>query len=138
MPNSDNRLTARQAGGHSFEILPSAARTATVTSIEFENIANRGLMLLIDVTAAAAGPPSVVASIRAYDYLTAKNFPVATFTAFTAVGQYVKMLYPAAVKTIAEANLEIQGLPFPAIYVVRLAHADTVSMTYSVTGHTLN
>lgn len=109
------------------EILPSAARTATVDSPDALNWEGRGVQLVIDVTAAAA-TPSVVPHIQGKDPLSGKYYDLLVGAAITATGTTVLKVYPGI--TVA-ANLSASDF-LPKTWRVRLVHADADSITYSV------
>lgn len=126
-----------------FTLLASAARTATVTGDAQYNNEALGILLFIDVTAAAA-TPSVVPKIQAGFPDTTAPTPTITWVdyftvaaALTATGDYTYLLYPAILAS-ADGNMtESVNLPLPRVWRLVLTHADTDSFTYSVTGQYL-
>lgn len=118
----------------SVTLLASLARTADVTQA-FTNQQYRGIILVLDVTVAGAGPPafSVTPNVRTKD--EAGNYDNILWTAaaaVTAVGQYQYIIYPAASGGNAT---EVDGIPLPGEWQLFMDHANATSGTYSVRGH---
>ena len=108
------------------EVLPSAARTATLNSDDLD-CQGRGVHVIIDVTAISA-TPSVVPKIQGYDPLSGKYYDVLVGVAITATGTTVLKVYPGIV---ASANVAASDV-VPPVWRVRMEHADADSITYSV------
>lgn len=111
----------------SIAVLPSEARTATVTGDDQKNWAFNGLHLIIDVTAISA-TPSVVPKIQGKDPVSGKYYDLLTGVAITAVGITVLKLFPSAT---AAANVTVNDT-LPRTWRVIMTHADADSITYSV------
>lgn len=115
------------AQNRQLDVLASGARTATVDSPDFENWENRGLQLVIDVTAITA-TPSVVPHIQGKDALSGKYYDVLVGDAIVAMGTTVLKVYPgiAAVANVSASDI------VPQSWRVRMVHGDADSITYSV------
>jgi len=108
-------------------LLPSAARTASVTGDDQINLGHRGLHLVIDVTA-AADTPSVVFTIQGKDRASGKYYTILASAAITATGTTVLRVYP---DLTAAANLVVNDV-LPECWRVIATAADADSLTYSV------
>jgi hypothetical protein len=109
-------------------VYASAARTATPTTFEGQKPPwARGLVLVIDVTAAAA-TPSVVFTIQGYSPLGDDAYTLLASAAITGTGTTVLRVYPGLT---AAANLVASDV-LPARWRVTAVHADADSITYSV------
>jgi len=119
----------------SFEILASAARTATPTiatitadTLAVSTKAMADLQVIIDVTALSL-TPSVQPALQAQDPVSTKWYDlVASIAAITATGTTVLSF---GENSPVVANLSNQGF-IPDTIRLTLTHADTDSITYSV------
>ena len=108
------------------EVLPSAARTATLNSDDLD-CQGRGVHVIIDVTVDPA-LASVVPKIQGYDPTSGKYYDLLVGVAITAVGTTVLKVYPGIA---AAANVAASDV-VPPVWRVRMEHADADSITYSV------
>ncbi len=113
-------------------ILPSLARTATVTGDDIKNLLSRGLHLIIDVTAVTA-TPSVVPKIQGKDPISGKYYDLITGAAITATGTTVLKVFPSAT---AATNLAVNDF-LPAVFRVVMTHGNANSATYSISANML-
>jgi len=114
-------------------ILPSAARTATPTIENFTNSGRyRGMILVIDVTA-AADTPSVVFTIQGVMPVSTKKYTILASSAITGTGTTVLRVYPGATAATNAAANDV----LPAVWTLSAVHADADSITYSVECHLL-
>ncbi len=116
-----------------FEVLPSAARTATPDTQEFE-ITGRGyeysgLHLIVDVTTVTA-TPSLVVTVDGVDRVSGKAYTLLTSAAIATAVTTVLRVSPGATPA---ANLAV-GDNIPPIFRITVTHADADSATYSVGG----
>lgn len=111
-------------------LLSSAARTATEASADQDNQHWRGVIIVVDVTA-AADTPSVVVTIQGKSSLGTDYYTVLASAAITGTGQTVLRVYPGLV---AAANLTVNDV-LPRIWRVSVAHGDADSITYSISGN---
>ena len=111
----------------SVTVLASAARTATVSSRDFDNIHHKGAHVVVDVTAVTA-TPSVVPSIEGKDPTSGKYYTLLTGAAITATGTTVLKIYPGIATVANGAASDV----LPRVWRVTMTHADTDSITYSV------
>jgi len=106
-------------------LFESAARTATVNSSDIENAS--AITVVVDATASAA-TPSVVVKIQGKDLTSGKYYDILTGAAITGISTNV---YKVGQGTTAATNLAGSEC-LPQTVRVRLEHADTDSITYSV------
>lgn len=127
MANVIRQLSARGP----FTVLPSAARTASPDTQEFEalGVDYNGLHLVIDVTAINL-TPSITVTVAGVDRLSGKVYTVLASAAITAAGTTVLKVGPGLT---AAANL-VANDSLPPIFRVTVAHGDADSITYSVAG----
>lgn len=108
-------------------VYPSAARTATPDPSTLLNKFNRGVQVIIDVTA-ITDTPSVVFVIEGKDQLSGQWYALLTSAAVTAVSTTVLRLEPGATEV---ANL-VEAGQLPRVWRITATHADADSITYSV------
>lgn len=111
--------------------LASAARTASTASPDITNHNARGIMVMLDVTA-ASGTGGLQVRVQAKDpvsgnYLGINSAP----TAITAVGMRVYVLYPGA-NTTNTGIAQVSGQLVPRTFRIFVSHGDGSSYTYSV------
>lgn len=116
---SQNRITDT--------IYSSAARTATPDAPVLINKFNRGVHVIIDVTA-ITDTPSVVFSIQGKDGVSENWYTLLTSVAIVGTGTTLLRVEPAVTD---EANL-VEGAQIPRVWRVQAVHADADSITYSV------
>ena len=110
-----------------YEVLPSAARTATVSSPKFPGVGGRTLTVAIDCTDSAA-TPSVTFAIERYNPVADDWTAVLTSAAVTGAGNTVLQVGPG-LNDVANTH-ENSTVPFT--WRVTATHADTDSITYSI------
>lgn len=116
----------------SMALLTSAARTATTNSADIDNKTSCGVHVIIDVTAVTA-TPSVVFKIQGKDPLSGKYYDLLTSAAIASTGTTVLKLFPSAT---AATNLAVNDF-LPKVWRVLATHADTDSITYTVSANLL-
>lgn len=117
---------------HSFTVLASAARTATVSK-EIPNNGWRGLILCVNATAETA-TASVTPSLQAKNEAGEWQTIWTAAAAIEAVGTFTYLLYPGA----SGGNFtEVDGIPLPLELRLVMTHADADALTYSIRGHWL-
>jgi hypothetical protein len=121
MPQPENR---------EITIFASAARIATENSADQLNPFARGVVLVIDVTA-AADTPSVVFTVKGKSSLGTDYYTILASAAITGTGQTVLRIYPG----LTAANNTIASDILPRVWRVEAVHADADSITYSVSGN---
>lgn len=112
-------------------LLPSAARTALVHGDDLTNHGYKGVKLVIDITAWAAG--SITVTIQGKDNQTGKYFTILASAALAAVATTVLNVYPGAVVT---ANLSANDV-LPRVWRIDIAVGGAQSITYSVSAELL-
>lgn len=120
---------------HEITVLASAARTATVNSSDMINYgpnANvRGVLVIVDVTA-AADTPEITPIIQVKDPVSEKYINLlSASSALTGTGTAAYLVYPGAGSTSAGIT-QVASFPLGSTWRVRVTHADTDSITYSV------
>lgn len=121
-------------------LLASASRTATATSDQVVNTSGTGLMLFIDFTTSPNNAETLTPAIEVKDPATGKWMAITTFTALvsSAIGAspttqtYIYTLYPSGAETVATAQHEVQALPLPRVWRVKLTHSSTTAWVYTV------
>jgi hypothetical protein len=108
-------------------LLASAARTASTDSGDLLNDQHRGVVVVIDVTAAAA-TPSVVFTVQGKDPLSGKYYDILASAAVVATGTTVLKVYPGIT---AAANAAVSDV-VPQHWRVKAVAADSDSLTYSM------
>lgn len=112
----------------SYEVFSSAARTATPTAVEIQNTGNfNTVQFLLSCTADPAAA-SVTPSIETYDDKAGVWFTLLTGAAFASVSEVVLEVGSAA----NVANVSTVFHPGKRLR-VNMTHADSDSITYSVT-----
>lgn len=111
----------------SYDVLPSAARTASVNSPSFPGVGGRTLTVIIDATASAA-TPSVVFTIERYNPVGGDWTAVLASAAVTGAGNTVLVVGPGVTAVAnAAANTSV-----PFTWRVTATAGDADSLTYSV------
>lgn len=108
-------------------LLPSAARTATTNSGDLKNHQHRGVVVVVNVTAASA-TPSVVFTIQGKCPLSGAYFTILASAAVTGTGTTVLRAYPGLA---ASANVTANDV-LPEHWRLLATHADADEITYSV------
>lgn len=115
------------------------ARTATTVSEDVRTtVSDRGALLLLSIEKAPAANETLTLQVEAKDEVSSKYLPITAFGASkkgeelgagTILGFTV---YPGALETAAVAAYEVQGLPIPRHWRVKVTHSAAGSWTYSV------
>ncbi len=108
----------------------SAARTATPTAAQFAAGGNRGMHLVINVTA-VTDTPSVVPTIDGYDAASNTWYNLLTGAAIVATGTTVLKIYPGIATVAGAAASDV----IPQTVRLVMTHADADSITYSAAAH---
>jgi len=111
-------------------ILVSQARTATENSRDILNRNAKGCHIILDVTSVTA-TPSIVVTIQGKDNLSGKYYTILSGSAVTGTGTTVYKIYPGIT---ASANVSASDV-LPGVWRVSVSHADTDSITYSVSAN---
>lgn len=112
-------------------LLASAARTATANTATLFNHESLGVLLYLDVTAAAA-TPSVVPTVQFSPDGGTTWVNYAAFTAVTGIAATSYLLYPGILASADGALSESVNLPLPRCWRVSMVAADADSLTYSL------
>lgn len=133
-----NVIAPLAANSSYFEVLSSAARTATPDTFEFE-VQGRGyeykggLHLIIDVTAIVT-TPSITVTVYGVDRVSGQTYVILASAAITAVtGAGTPRVLKIGPGLVAAANLTANDI-LPPIFRVGVTHANGNSITYSVSG----
>lgn len=120
-------------------LLSSAARTATTNSEDQIAQPNqRGVTLILDITAAPENADTLTVSIQGKDPTTGKYVTLTGFAAskkgeeLAEGGTLAFTLYPAATETAAITGHEVQALPLPSRWRAVVTHSGEGSWTYSL------
>lgn len=108
-------------------LLPSAARTATVSTPDQTNFNRRGVEVIINTTVDGAAA-SVTPTIEGKDPASGEYYAILTGAAVAATGTVVLRVYPGLA---AVANVAVSAV-LPRTWRVTMTAADTDSLTYSI------
>lgn len=112
-------------------VYPSAARTATPTSVDVPVGRARALELVIDITAGAT--LSITPKIEGVDTLSGKTYTLLVGSALTGVGTTVLRVFPGA----APAANTVANDVLPETIRITMTHGNANSATYTVAAHLL-
>ena len=117
-------------------LLTSAARTANTSTATQTNPSNRGVILILNVTA-ASGTGGLQPQIRFLDLVGGSKIVWGIPLAVTATGTYVYVHYPGA-NTAQSASVHYAvSMPLSQFWSVTVTHKDSSSYTYSLTAYLL-
>ena len=122
---------SRQRGQHELTLLSSAARTATTTSADFTNYNSKGIIVVLNITAAAGGGETLQTEIQAGNSIITSYLPLTTGTTQTATGATWVILYPTTMGA-GNWNNYVNSV-LPKTFRVKVTHSAAGSWTYSVT-----
>jgi hypothetical protein len=118
----------REFSGSYSTVLPSAARTATPDTFEYEfSRTPHSVVLVTDATAIAA-TPSVTVSLLGVDRASGKTWTILAGAAITAVSTQVLKVGPGLT---AAAN-SVANDVIPPVLRISAVHGDADSITYSI------
>ena len=128
-----NTVRSLLMGAAYFEVLPSAARTASPDTQEFRvdrrGVAPTALILTIDATAVTA-TPALTVTINRVDPVSGKVTALLSSAAIATVSTTVLKVGPLLA---ASANAVAQDY-MPPVFRIDCVHGDADSITYSVGG----
>lgn len=120
-------------------LLKSAERTATTTSVDVNSGAgNRGVMIALDITKAPNANETLTLQLEAKDPSSGKYVPITAFAAskkgeeLGAGATSLLTVYPGGAETAAVGGHEVQALPLPRKWRVKVTHSGAGKWTYSV------
>jgi hypothetical protein len=108
----------------------SVLRIATPDPVDVDMIGAHGLVVIIDVSAAAV-TPSVVFNVDGYDSLSQKTWTLLDSAAITGTGTTILKVGPGLTN---DANAVADDLIPPAVRIAPV-HADADPITYTVAVH---
>lgn len=113
-------------------LLPSAERTSTPTIADRENIAGRGVMIIVDVTA-KSNSPSLTLKINTKDPASQKKLTLLESEAITGTGTFFFLVYPGVDSLLTSETLTKASIvPLGREWNVEIEHGNSDSITYSV------
>lgn len=124
------------SGNVEVTLLPSAARTVATSSALVDNIASRGVIVILAISA-ASGAGGLQVKIQGLDPVSGNFYQLnASPTAIIAAGTYAYEIFPGS-STAGSAgdglvNQRVSGL-LPKTWRVTVAVGDSSSYTYSLT-----
>lgn len=121
----------RERSNHNIAILASAARTATTNGALTDNLSERGVYFVTNITAGAGY--SIQPELQIQDVTSGNYISVATGVALTASGTYLFKVYPG----ITEIAGFAYSMALPRYWRFRMVHGNANSVTYSVSGQVL-
>lgn len=110
----------------------SAVRTASGNSADLINASNKGVHVVIDMTAVPT-VETVTFTIEGKDPLSGKYYDILVSSAIVAVSTVVLKVYPGI--TVA-ANLSVSDV-LPNTYRIKTTHSASGNFTYSVATNTV-
>lgn len=120
-------------------LLKSEERTATTsTPDQTSSGAQRGVLLVLDVTKAPAVADTLTVSIEVRDPATGKFVPLTAFAAskkgeeLGAGATLAFTLYPGGAETGAVGNHEVQALALPSSWRAKVTHSGAGKWTYTL------
>lgn len=130
------------ADNRKYDLLVSAARTATPADVPAKSPGTSGLMLVIDVTASGGAfdlrPVLKVPGVNPANL--AELYRASAGNAVAANGTFIFYFYPMGLEA---ANAELTNvkdrvsISLPLEYFVSIVHANATSVTYSVRAYSL-
>ena len=111
-------------------VYASAARVATPTAVELDMSTAHGLVLVVDCTVYPAAA-SVVVNVDGVDPTSGTSWTILDATAVTATGTSILRISPEMTASAGAIARDV----VPSIIRVTPVHADTDSITYSVSAH---
>lgn len=118
-----------------FTLLASAERTVETTSADQVTPYSSGVAIFLNVSSVTA-TPGLTLNVEMKDSVSGNYKIIWTAgAAVTTTGQYVYILHPAAKDGNAT---EVDGIPIPKTWRLKVTVADADSATYSVSYSTLN
>lgn len=119
--------------GRSFTVYPSMPRTVSPNTMEYQNLMQAtGVAVVVNVTATAA-TPSITAKILGVDTLADVTWEILSSAAIVGTGTTVLRVRPGITPATNAAVADV----LPPSMRIEVDHADTDSITYSVTAHLL-
>lgn len=113
-------------------LLPTAPRTIVQDTGDIESNGNRGVQLILDVTATAAGTGGLSVKIMGKDPASGKYFTMnAAPAAVVAIGTTVYELFPGAGAASGGVTQRTGGC-LPKTFKVQVAVGDATSYTYTL------
>ena len=108
-------------------VLPSEARTQSVSSEDFENLHYRGVKVVVDVSD-LSNTPDITVSIEGHDPVSGKYYEILKSASITAVGTTIMTVYPGieAVSNVSASDV------LPRYWRVSVVHDNSDSITYSI------
>lgn len=130
-----NALVRQSQTTQRLGILASAARTTTQTGSTLNNYTLRGVLLILNVTA-ASGTGGLTVSLQLNDLSSAATPTLFSATsAVTAIGTYTYWIYPGVGSTVGTQSL---SAPLSGSFFAKVTAGDSSSYTYSLSLEMLN
>lgn len=120
----------RERGNIQGTLLASAARTASTTSPAQTNYNARGVILMLNVT--AAGTSYVQIAVVATDPVSSSGIAIATAAQFTTTGQKMLVCYPGVTDADFEGVTDGRSVAIPRTWDGRVIKGDASSWTFSL------
>jgi hypothetical protein len=126
-------------------LLESAERVATTSSDDVvAQAGQRGVQVTLDITKAPNAEETLTLQLEAKDPASGKYTPVTAFAAskkgkeLEAGATLAFTVYPGGAETAAVGNHEVQALPLPRKFRVKVTHSGAGKWTYTVGASPLN
>lgn len=112
--------------GGDFNLLPSAASTATYTSPDLTNKYSAGIKVTVDITAATTSTLTITINYK--DISSGKYITLLTSAAYSGTGTNSLTIYPGLT---AVSNVTVTDV-LPTTFQIVATKGDTSSWTYSI------
>lgn len=110
-----------------YTILESAARTASVDSADFVNVAGKGGHFIVDITSITL-TPQITVSIQGKDPVSSEYYDILVSNPLSVVGTFKLTVFPGILDVAALKVADI----IPRVFRVSVSNVDADSITYSI------
>lgn len=121
------RPTAVSAINSSQTILPSAARTASVTTSDISNVRARGAHIIVDISVIASATQLTV-TVQGKDETSGNYYNLLITTALNVVDTFLLKIHPE----VTDVQNSAVNDSLPNVFRIVVTNSDSNSITYSV------
>lgn len=134
---NDGVTATKEIKNDALTVFTSAARTTTTNGSDLTNVGARGVMLVLDVTAASGTTPTLDVKLQYKDPVSGKyvDIPGAAFAQKTGTGTDSLLVYPGVAET---ANREVSTHLGKSWRAVATIGGTTPSFTFTLAGSYLD
>lgn len=115
-------------------VLATGDRNSSTNSADLVNRNARGIIVTLRVNSSTpGGTDTITMNVQAKNTLTGNYNVITDFSSRNAAGVLIGVVYPAAIETLAISDIEVQGIPLPRDFRIRVTHSgSTDTFNYSV------